>query len=579
MTRNVPSSNARTRRSFLAAVGTGVTLSTSGCTELFTDVQTWDDQLSVTITAVPDDDDRQVNGILKHLESNLVAAGIDVSWDLRAIHQFERAILLDHEFDLYVGRYPGSPDPDSLYELLHSRFAYEPGWQNPFGLTNMELDDRLDAQRRQTGRDRQSAIADALELFLVEKPFVPICAPETYFAVNPDHFDGWGRHPFRTRLGYIDLEPREGIDRFTGLVTDSRPTQNLNPLAANFRNTGMITSLLYDSMANVRDGELTPWLAHDWSWNGDRLTVSLRPDATFHDGVPLDASDVAFTFELLADLSLGRAESPIPAARFRRETSAIRTVSAGEDGTIEFAVETSREVGSSVLTVPILPEHVWRPIVEDLDRETATTEEWLREDLRAETISRVGSGPYRFASWIRGDQLTLERFEDHFSRISDDLPSAPAEELMIRTAANGSVAIEAVDDGEASALASPIEAHVIGKTDGTETAARLSDPNWGYYHVGFNIRKPPFSNPKFRQAVASLIDREWLVETVFEGHADPIAVPTIDSTAAAGYEWDGADPETPFLGTDGDVDAEVARERFRAAGYTYDDSGQLVVNN
>lgn len=574
-----PSSGRHPRRAFLAAVGTGATLSVSGCTELFTEVSSWGDQLSVTITTVPDDDDRQSNGIFKHLESSLQAAGIDVTPDLRTTAQFEEKVLIDQEFDIFVGRYPGIPQPDGLYELFHSTFAYEPGWQNPYGVTNIDLDERLEALRHATGTDRTAAIESVFDSFIDTKPFVPICAPSTYYAVNRDQFTGWDRQSFRTRLGYVDLDPVDGVDRFDGRVTDARPLQNQNPLAVNYRHTGAITSLLYDSLATRSGDGLSPWMARDWEWRDGRLTATLRSDLTCHDGESLTADDVAFTFEFLADLSLGRADSPVPAPRFRRETSMVSSATAIDDETVECTVDASSEVATSVLTVPILPEHVWRPLVDELDEETASTATWLREELMNEEISRVGTGPYRFEGWMEGDQLTLARFDEHFSADEPDLPSVPVESLVLRNASNGSVAIEMVDDGRASALVTPIEADVIGETQEMETAARISDPGWAYYQIGFNTQKHPFSNHRFRRAVASLIDRQWLAETVFHGHAQPLSVPKVDSSAMDDYAWTGADPETPFVGTDGEVDGEAARELFRKASFEYNDSGELVVDD
>ncbi|ELZ12589.1 extracellular solute-binding protein family 5 [Halovivax asiaticus JCM 14624] len=573
------SSGRRSRRAFLATVGTGVTLSTSGCTELFTEVASWGDQLSVTITTVPDDDDRQSNGIFKHLASSLRAAGIDVTPDLRTTAQFEKKVLIDQDFDIFVGRYPGTPRPDGLYELFHSTFAYEPGWQNPYGVTNIDLDERLEQLRHATGTDRTTAIESVFDSFLATKPFVPVCAPAAYYAVNDEEFTGWDRQSFRTRLGYVDLDPAADVDQFDGLVTDARPTQNLNPLATHYRHTGAITSLLYDSLATQSGDGLSPWMARDWEWQDGRLTATMRPDLTCHDGEPLTAEDVAFTFEFLTDLSLGRADSPVPAPRFRRETSAVTSATALDDQTVECTVDASREVATSVLTVPILPEHVWRPLVDELDEETASTATWLREELMAESLSHVGSGPYQFESWVQGDQLTLGRFDEHFSVEDPDLPGVPVESLVLRNASNGSVAIEMVDAGDASALVTPIEADVIGETQEMETATRITDPGWAYYQIGFNTQKHPFSNHRFRRAVASLIDRQWLAETVFHGHAQPLSVPKVDTSAMDDYAWEGADPETPFVGTDGEVDVEAARDLFREASFEYNDSDELVVGN
>ncbi|MFC3957110.1 ABC transporter substrate-binding protein [Halovivax cerinus] len=574
-----PSRDRVNRRSVLATVGTGASLATAGCAGLFSHVSSLDDQLSVTITTVPDDDDRQSNGIFKYLETALEAAGIDVGVELRTTAQLQQKVLVDQEFDIFVARHPGFKHPDGLYELLHSRFASEPGWQNPYGVTHMDLDEHLEAQRHLTGEERTAAIGDALDIVLKEKPFVPVCAPSTYYAVNPEQFGGWDRQTFRTRLGFVDLDPADGVDAFTGLVTDSRPTVNLNPLAVQYRRTGVYTSLLYDSLATESNGDLIPWLASDWEWADDRVTATLRPDVTFHDGESLTATDVAFTFDFLEDLSLGRAESPIPASRFRRHTSTVETVTPVDDETVEITVSTNRTVGASALTVPILPEHVWRPIVTELEQETASTGPWLREELHAETIPRTGSGPYRFDGWTQGDQVTFTRFDEHFAIDDPDLPSAPVDQLQVQSAPNGSTAIGLVDRGDATALVTPIESHVVGETESTETAKRISDPNWAFYQVGFNTREPPFSNFRFRQAVASLIDREWLASEVFHGHARPIAVPDMESAAIDDYTWNGADPETPFVGTDGEVDVEAARDLFEVASYRYNDEGELVVND
>ncbi|WP_254862205.1 ABC transporter substrate-binding protein [Halovivax gelatinilyticus] len=570
-----------TRRALLASGAVGGVVATAGCADLVDRLSPGSgDQLSVTITAVPDDDDRQVNGIFSILESNLETVGIDVRIDLRSPHDFHEQILMENDFDMYVGHHPGGRSLDYLYTLCHSAFENDPGWQNPFGLTNIELDELLELQRSSSGSTRRDAIDDILHTLLVEKPFVPICEPIEHRLVNPTSFEGWIPDRLDDQIGYLDLEPIGSDDRLTGTVTDARPTQNVNPLAVYYRRRGTITSLLYDSLGVYLDGTLTPWLASDWDDGGDAITVELRPNSLFHDGEPVTADDVVFTYDLLADLSLGRTESPVPSPRFRRERSLVESIEEIDASTVELTLDTRGPHAPDALTIPILPKHVWQPVVTDLDEETASTEEWLREELLSDDVDRIGSGPYQYESRSQGDRLTLTRFDEHFTL--DEwlsLPEPTVPEIRVRNVSNSPLAVDQVDGGSAAVTMYPLESHAVPDQSELEQADLISSNARSFYHVGFNVRRWPFTNPHFRRAVASLIDREWIVSSVFDGHAEPISVPRSDRIETEYDSWDGSDPETPFVGEDGELDESAARDLFADTGLRYDESGRLVVNH
>ena len=573
-------SDRLSRRELLAAAGVGASVVGSGCMESVQSVVPGSgNQLSLSISAVPDDDDRQSNGIFRTLERNLEAVGIDVTIDLRTTHEFLRTVLLDHEFDLYVGAYTGSTDPDVLYGLLHSQFENEPGWQNPFGYTNLTLDERLEEQRQLDGESREDAVGDVIESLVAERPFVPICRPDEYRLVREDRFDGWADDHLSGRLGYLGLEPLESADRLTGIVTDARPTQNLNPLAVHYRDRGAIIDLIYDSLATRRGEELIPWLATDWEWDERELYVTIRSTSRFHDDEPLGVEDVQFTYEFLRDGSLGRAETPVPPIRFRRAMSAITETEIVADDRLRMGFDTNETVALEALTVPIFPEHVWRELVEELDEDRATTEGWLWDELRSDDVDRIGSGPYEFVDRTERDRLRLERFDDHFT-LQDgvDLPGPTVEELRLLVDPGSASAVEQVAGGRADVTFSALESHVVDQAqDATEGSLVENEPT-SFYHVGFNCRKPPFSNPRFRRVVARLLDPQALIDEHFNGYATPISVPVDDRWVPDEPSWEGSDPVDPFYGADGEFDEEATREAFRDAGFRYED-GRLVVNN
>lgn len=565
----------------LAAAGTGLSVATGGCIREVRSAVNRDgiDQLSLTIATVPADADRESVQLARAIRSALEAAGMAVSIDFHSEEEFLRSILINHDFDVYVARHPGDVDPGYLYAALHSRFVDEAGWQNPFGFSSPAVDERLEALRRADADEREAAVDGVLEAFAVELPFVPICTPEEYRLARTDRFAGWEGEDLATRRGYLGLEPLDGAEVVRAVHVDARPSENLNPLSVEYRDRGTITDLLYDSLATVTpDGDVQPWLADSWTIDGDTVTVDLREDLTFHDGEALTAADVAFTYRLLADTTLGERTYPAPTPRFRGRVATVEAVAVVDDGRLEFAVDAGEPAAARALAVPILPEHVWRERASQASVPGVRLAEGTTEALVTNGLPPIGSGPYRFENRAERDSITLERFDDHFTLRPDVDAPAPAPSMRIRIAPRSTSAIEQVgDDADVTTL--PLESYVVDDVlAGTpEDVAVLATDSPTFYHLGFNARVAPFGNPNVRRAVARLIDKAWLVETIFDGYAKPIAAPVTDEWTPAGFAWDGSDPVTPFLGSDGELDRAAVRATFEEAGFGYGEDGTLRV--
>ncbi|ELY43847.1 ABC transporter substrate-binding protein [Natronorubrum sulfidifaciens] len=575
------------RRAALAGAA-GVMASTSGCVREFRSTVNRDDlePLSLTITTLPADGDRESILLAREIAATLEAVGIDVSIEMRSQEEFRRAVVINHDFDVYVGPHPGGLDPDFLYETLHSLYADEPGWQNPFGFTNLLVDDLLEAQRDADGEQRRDAVEATLEALAIEQPFVPICTPLEHRLVRDDRFDGWADGHLATRTGYLGLEPQtdDSADQLRAVHMDARPSQNLNPLNVEYRDRGTVIELLYDSLAAdlvATDGDhsLEPWLADDWEWlDESTLRVSLRPDCTFHDGEALTADDVAFTYRFLEDTALGGSAAPAPAPRYRGRVAAVDDIDVQDETTLELTVGTGQDVGEQALTVPILPEHHWS------ERAAAATIPGVRiaqgttDAVVTDNLPPVGSGPFQYHDHTEREHVTLERFDDHFTLRADvALPEPTVDELRVGIDPRSTSAMQLIEADSADVTSSPLESYVIDDVDETDAVGLLESPSWAFYHLGFNARSAPFGNPRFRQVVAQLIDKAWLVEDVFHGYARPIATPVADEWVPDALEWDGADPAMPFLGSNGEVDVDAARTAFEEAGFRYDADGNLRV--
>lgn len=121
---------------------------TAGCVRRTRSIISRDDpdRIALSIATVPADRDPIPPQIARQLRSNLETAGVSTSLEMLSAEEFQREILVNHSFDIAIGRYPADPDPDFLYSALHSSFGPESGWQNPFGYANMNLNELLEKQ-------------------------------------------------------------------------------------------------------------------------------------------------------------------------------------------------------------------------------------------------------------------------------------------------------------------------------------------------------------------------------------------------------------------------------------------------
>lgn len=581
------------RRAFLAGA-TGVAAGSAGCLGRFQASVDRDtpEQVSLALKTVPADEDGTSVRIARHLSENLEQAGIDASVQPVTNEQLLRDVLINHDFDLYVGQHPGFFDPDYLYGLLHSRFIEEEGWQNPFGYANVSGVDELLTEQRYAS-DRIAVLEELRRVLLEEFPLSVVAYPDEPRAIREDRYSGWAYRSLERPLGYLALEAheeasRDGIREANTLymgITDRRVTRNRNPFAVEFRHRGIITGLMYDPLGQPIDGSIEPWLARDWQWDdsGPTIRLHLRDGLTWHDGEALTAADVAFTYRFLADTTMTSDDPVVPAPRFRSRSSLVESVEVTGNREIEINLVASREeVGLRALTVPIVPMHVWEEQTE-LTSITGVDRNNVTEALIWDNPEPVGSGALRYADAIADERLELERFDDHFlmrEEVDDALAAfaggPPYERILFLYSPSQANLIELVQAGDLDATAAGLTATEIPRADQASNVSLRVESTSAHYHVGFNARNAPLSNPRFRRAIGRLIDREYLRTEVFDGFATPALSPLGPRSAVE----DGWRPssEQGFAGQSGTatIEEETAYELFREAGYTYNEGNELV---
>ncbi|MEJ7845486.1 MAG: ABC transporter substrate-binding protein [Acidimicrobiales bacterium] len=271
---------------------------------------------------------------------------------------------------------------------------------------------------------------------------------------------------------------------------------------AYMRGPGFIrASLIYDTLVwKDATGEILPWLAESFEESADGLThtFTLRPDILWHDGEPLTAQDVAFTFQYFGEQTISPQVimQPLPG---------IEEVVAVDDLTVEFRLATPLAAfyglggAGSIL---IVPEHIWSAVPEAA---TATDPAVL-----------VGSGPYRLESYAQGEGSYVYTANDdyflgapfvsrlEFSDVDDALAGVSVGELDFASAS-----------GVLPAVLESFEAN-------PELTVLEGPPGNSGSGLFWNIaRGGALADVVFRQACARAIDRDDLVERLHGGNAQP----------------------------------------------------------
>jgi peptide/nickel transport system substrate-binding protein len=260
------------------------------------------------------------------------------------------------------------------------------------------------------------------------------------------------------------------------------------------------------------DGEIVPALATDWSVSDDGLTwtFTLRTGVKFHDGSDFTVDDVIAKFERAMDPDSGHTNPAYYAA--------IESVAAAQDGTA--VVFQLSQPSRSLLYNLARPDSIIYP---------AGSEDTQRSQ-------PVGTGPFRFASYVEGSEVRLERFDDYYV---DGVPYLDAVVYRIISDPNTRFAALQSGDLDLTALAPEqfqlAEAHPDLKASiGTATAEIT---------LAMNNSRAPFDDVRVRQAITHAIDKESIVQgamfglgTVIGTHMTPAEAYYVDLTDTYPYD-------------------------------------------
>lgn len=311
------------------------------------------------------------------------------------------------------------------------------------------------------------------------------------YPANFKHFD------------YVNPDaPKGGIFRQAG----SGGFDSLNP----FINKGVPADdigMIYDTLARQSlDEPFTEYgliaskieKAPDNSW----VRFYLRPEARFHDGHPIRAEDVVFSFQTL----------------IKNGAPLYRSYYAGVDEVVaenplqvifKFKQTNNRELPLIIGQLPVLPKHFWEN----------------RDFTKGNLAVPLGSGPYKVGQVKAGRSITYTRVKDYWGK---DLPINKGQYnfdvMSVDYYRDNTVALEAMKAGqfdywlETTAKAWATAYDIPAVREGRLIKEEIPNGNpTGMQGFVFNLRRPIFQDIRVRQALSLLMDFEWTNKQLFNG--------------------------------------------------------------
>ena len=313
---------------------------------------------------------------------------------------------------------------------------------------------------------------------------------------------------------------------------------------------------------------------------GWAITVPMRSDAVWSDGSPITADDVVFTFETVRDLELGGdwlTWYPLTNPDNPNQIG-LTGVEAVDQSTVKFLFNI--EPGLAVWphgpgVAPVMPAHFWADSV----AAASTSEDPLSTLYAASGVGDPSGGPMIYSEREEGGYTRSIANNDYYAS-GEEVESGGSTyangpfvtEAIFSLYGGQDAAVLALQADEIDYILNPLgmQRGLVSQIQNDPTITAIINPTNGFRYLGFNLRRSPMNIPEFRDALALMIDKEFMANNVLQG----VAIPFYATIPEGNTTWYNAaaveEIATEYVGKPTADRLEQAMALLRQAGFTWE---------
>lgn len=461
--------------------------------------------------------------------------------------------LYDRDYGVEEMSYGYAAYPSHMFYRFHSSQDCAECGQD-WSFRNATVDAVIDQMLVTSDKEKARALMWQVEQMAAENvPYIPLFLADEYHAFRKE-WTGYTVMPAGpiSPLNWLtmpNIYSTAGKKDF--IIAFNNEPETFSPMAAGTGRSLFYSMDVYDTLLAYDEKlVLIPWMATELpeiSSDGKTMTFHLKPNLTWHDGQPLTARDVVFTFEYTVAQEATGANSG----------EVIKYFDSGEAPDDLTAVIHLKEpyvwATEAFGTQYIIPEHIWKDMKYD----------WEQPLVQSDPSVTIGSGPFMFDSWIPGEYVKLVKNPNWW------MTGHPLiDTLFFRKIDTESARILAMQKGEVDTERYSVEPAFVEQAKASpELVVTHTVDQWDYL-LAFNNKSPPFDDIWVRRAIAYALDKNEIVKrgalgfgTVTTSYCPEAFFPFWHNPNVLTYPYD-SDKANKILDEQGylDIDGDGIRE-------------------
>lgn len=348
--------------------------------------------------------------------------------------------------------------------------------------------------------------------------------------------------------------------------------RSLNLWLGTDANSRKILGLIYQPLYHRHPEtlEIIPWLAKEIPvFDSEALTYTVKlRKAKWSDGSDFTSDDVLFTKQVFFDFKI---------PRYYSKWKIIKKVEAPDAHTVVFHLKKPSAIFMSrVMTAPMVSRKEWEPVV----KHALSREKPLRSLQDYPVQSPLGTGPFVLKEYKNGAYIHMEKNPYFFGsgeKIGPHILGPHVDNLLFRVYGTSDVAILALKKEDIDYYWWDIQPGYIKDLKEQSNVDIYFNKKSALYYLGFNVRKPPFDDKVLRRAIATVIDKEFILTRILQNFGTPMH----SIVPSGNHFWHNPNVEKYGHGQSHDQRIKMAWKLLVKAGYSWatppvNDQGEIV---